>query len=319
MVSISEDENGSDCPVEGRDGELKTIALIVNRRSGHLVNSDAEEAVARLRDACGIKLIDVFEVEDDFEATCVAAHECGADVIAIAGGDGTARSVLATLSEKKCGAALLPLPLGTANILPKRLYGERSAEEILAEVGTYQPQRIDAGKFNNELFLVAAAVGFPAVMARAREAMRPGATEHPIRTAIRRARVAFKHMFAPRIRFKIRSGESASRFRASGAFFAINDSLSGFAGIEPPKTDRPVLQCIAFRLRSMWDLFGLGIEALTQGIGHSRRAKVKNGEGIVMTSRRALAVMLDGEPAFAHQHARIHVAPKAVLVLRPPE
>lgn len=314
-------QNDTSCELtpsgEDSDAPVRTVALIVNARSGQLVGTDARGAIETLKQACGIELIDVVEVGDDFEAAIAAVHECGADVIAIAGGDGTARSVLSKLSECGCPAALVPLPLGTANILPRRLYGDRDAKTILSELGTYRRGRIDAGMMNGEMFLVAAAVGFPAVMARAREAVRPGSRTHAFRSAIRRARLAIKHMLMPRIRFKMRSGHGAPRFRASGAFIAVNDSLAGFAGIEPPETEKPVLQCIAFRLRSMWDFVGLGIEALTQGLGHSRRTKVMEGESIVMTSKRALPVMLDGEPSFAHHHVRIKVAPRAVLVLRP--
>lgn len=295
------------------------VALIVNSRSGSLVEADADAAIQSLKDACRSELIDVFEVADDFEAACLAAHECGADAIAIAGGDGTARSVMQMLAKRGCRAALVPLPLGTANILPHRLYGDRDAETIMSQLENYVVDDIDAGMINGEYFIVAAAVGFPAVMGRAREAMRPGGRDHAFSTAWRRARVAFKHMLIPRIRFKMRSGKSATRFRASGAFVAINDSLSGFAGIEPPETAKPVLQCIAFRLRGMWDFFGLGIEALVRGLGQSRRTRILDGEQVVMTSRRALPVMLDGEPAFAHHHARIRVVPNAVRVLRPPE
>lgn len=297
----------------------RKVALIVNSRSGSLVGKDADAAIQSLVDACRSQLIDVFEVGSDFDAACAAAHECGADAIAIAGGDGTARSVMQMLTDRGCKSALVPLPLGTANILPHRLYGERDAETILSELESYVVTDIDAGLMNGEYFIVAAAVGFPAVMGRAREAMRPGGSRHAIRTAWRRSRVAFRHMFIRRIRFKMRSDGRPTRFRASGAFIAINDSLSGFAGVEPPETAKPVLQCIAFRLRSMWDFFGLGIEALTRGLGHSRRTRIIDGEQVVMTSHRALPVMLDGEPAFAHHHARIRVAPKAVRVLRPPE
>lgn len=306
-------------PVRENAPKRRKLALIVNSRSGSLVEEDAEAAIATLKAACRSDLIDVFEVSDDFEAACTAAHECGADAIAIAGGDGTARSVMQMLAERGCQAALVPLPLGTANILPHRLYGDRNAETILSELEDYVVDDIDAGMINGQFFIVAAAVGFPAVMGRAREAMRPGSRRDAISTAWRRTRVAFKHMFIPRIRFRMRSGGLATRFRASGAFFAINDSLSGFAGIEPPETAKPVLQCIAFRLRGMWDVFGLGIEALVRGLGHSRRTRILDGEQAVMTSRRALPVMLDGEPAFAHHHARIRVVPKAVRVLRPPE
>jgi len=295
------------------------VALIVNSRSGSLVEEDAEAAIASLKEACQSNLIDVFEVSDDFEAACAAAHECGADVIAIAGGDGTARSVMQMLAQRGCRSALVPLPLGTANILPHRLYGDRDPETILAELEDYVVGDIDAGVINGQFFIVAAAVGFPAVLGRAREAMRPGGSPNALSTTWRRTRVAFKHMFIPRIRFKMRSAGAATRFRASGAFFAINDSLSGFAGIDPPETEKPVLQCIAFRLRGMWDFFGLGIEALVRGLGQSRRTRILEGERVVMTSRRALPVMLDGEPAFAHNHARIRVVPKAVRVLRPPE
>lgn len=306
-------------PVRNDAPKRRKLALIVNSRSGSLVEEDAEAEIASLKAACRSDLIDVFEVSDDFEAACAAAHECGADAIAIAGGDGTARSVMQMLAERGCKAALVPLPLGTANILPHRLYGDRDAETILSELEDYVVDDIDAGMINGQFFIVAAAVGFPAVMGRAREAMRPGSRTDAISTAWRRTRVAFKHMLIPRIRFKMRSGGLATRFRASGAFFAINDSLAGFAGIEPPETAKPVLQCIAFRLRGMRDVFGLGIEALFRGLGQSRRTRILDGEQAVMTSRRALPVMLDGEPAFAHHHARIRVVPKAVRVLRPPE
>jgi len=96
------------------------------------------------------------------------------DAVIVLGGDGTIRSIAQMTSEK--GPALLPLPGGTMNVLPRALYGTSSWEEALQLV-LQNPSlcKLSGGKVGDKKFYISAVVGAPALWAEARES-RGGST-----------------------------------------------------------------------------------------------------------------------------------------------
>lgn len=105
--------------------------------------------------------------------TVASARETGVSrpVVIAAGGDGT----LGLAAEKTdAETVLLPMPLGTENLLARH-YGQSSrAEEVLRTLQDGNDIRIDAGDANGKLFLIVASAGFDAEVVRALHLRRTG-------------------------------------------------------------------------------------------------------------------------------------------------
>jgi diacylglycerol kinase family enzyme len=116
-----------------------------------------------------------------------AAVEAGPDLVVVLGGDGTARMV-----AEMCGPAgplVAPLSGGTLNKLGRALYGPIPWREALAaalERGA--PRWAPGGEVGGRAFYCGAMLGPPALLARAREAIRA----RELGRAWRRAVVASK-------------------------------------------------------------------------------------------------------------------------------
>ncbi|MCC5995742.1 MAG: hypothetical protein JJU18_05160 [Oceanicaulis sp.] len=282
---------------------MRRAAFIANPRK--FAGPDGSGRLSALKDACALELLGVFE-DDDPLAAARKALEAGATVLVTLGGDGTARSGAQALHEAGAGLEgpwLVPLPMGTANILPRRLYGERSCEDILAGLADAAPDRLDAGLAGNEVFLIAAAAGFPTTFARAREAMRDPRRANRLRAAFSRAGAGLAQLFGPRLRFRADGGGAVRLRQASGLMAAVEPRAGA-------------LSLMAVRLSSLADLWGVALETLVDTTretgGHVYAGQA---QALEIWSRRPVPVMLDGEPQYAGTRLRIRFAPAAIPVL----
>ncbi|MHA6288719.1 diacylglycerol/lipid kinase family protein, partial [Maricaulis sp. CAU 1757] len=236
-----------------------------------------------------------------------SAVKHGADAIAIAGGDGTIRAVAEEVARSGLHLPLLPLPLGTANLLAKRLYGDRDAFEILEEAHGYREDVVPAGILNGHLFLVAAAIGFPSLFARAREVLRDADRPTPLWDSFKRALVSFQYAFRPRVRYKLDRSHRAARQKASGIYLSIRaDDPDGF-------------DCIVVHWRHFWDLLSMPWEAMAVNESEYATTRRTRVERVVAKSSKPLSVMVDGEPIFLTEPAMIRMIPNPLAVLRPEE
>ena len=282
----------------------RRIALVTNPQSGQLLR----QAEGYIEDLCKrSSFCCVEDIHNGIDAALESALAHGATAIAIAGGDGTIRAVAEQVARSGEHLPILPLPLGTANLLARRLYGDRDTLTILEEAPGYKLDSVPAGILNGRLFLVAAAVGFPSMFARAREVLRDQERPQPLWDSFKRAAVSIRHAFNPRLRYRIDYKHRAARRRASGIYLSIRaDDPTGF-------------DCIAVHWRHFSDLLGMPWEAMAvheSEFATTRRLRV---ERLVAHSRKALPVMVDGEPFFVPDTARIRMIPHPLAVLRPEE
>ncbi len=106
----------------------RDIWLITNESSG----SVREEVLADLHEACENSDLCIagrttFPREDI--PTAEQLDEQGIDTVVALGGDGTINAVVASLAGWK--GAVLPLPGGTQNLMPKRLHGDAEVGEVV--------------------------------------------------------------------------------------------------------------------------------------------------------------------------------------------
>ncbi|WP_323762558.1 diacylglycerol/lipid kinase family protein [Maricaulis sp.] len=288
---------------------MKRIAIVMNPRSGTLARS-GDGLVEALRDHPSVCRID--DLVEGGDGALTAAMDSEADAIAIAGGDGTIRAVTEQALDANCRLPLIPLPLGTANLLPRALYGDRDALTILDEVDGYDRHDLAAGSLDGNLFLIAAAIGFPTALARARESLRDDSRRHPLSGALRGTAAALGQAFRPRLSCRF-DGRKVSG-RASGLYVTLaTDPL------HETLTDTPDARFAAVLTswRHIGDMAAAPVDTLTRTDNPDARTRPACFDTAEIRSRKPLAAMVDGEPLTLGRLARITRLPDPVTVLKP--
>ena len=140
----------------------KKIQLILNGKAG---GNDAFRTAIVQQWAVGHR-IKVRVTRKEGDARRFAAEAGDADLLIVAGGDGTLNELVHGLMDlpKAARPALGVLPLGTANDFASGCGIPRDPEQALALCLEGQPVAIDVGKANEHWFLNAASVGFGAAV-----------------------------------------------------------------------------------------------------------------------------------------------------------
>jgi len=140
----------------------KKIQLILN---GKAAGNDAFRTAIVQQRAVGHR-IKVRVTRKEGDARRFAAEAGDADLLIVAGGDGTLNELVHGLMDlpKAARPALGVLPLGTANDFASGCGIPRDPEQALALCLEGQPVAIDVGKANEHWFLNAASVGFGAAV-----------------------------------------------------------------------------------------------------------------------------------------------------------
>jgi diacylglycerol kinase family enzyme len=136
--------------------------LLVNPRSGTDSPSPDE-----LRDAARARGVDVHFLEQGEDPAEVAGAS-GADVLGVAGGDGSLAAVAAVALERE--APFVCIPFGTRNHFARDLGLDRDDPlGALAAFEDGEERRIDVGRVNDRLFLNNVSLGLYALLVHRRE------------------------------------------------------------------------------------------------------------------------------------------------------
>lgn len=279
-----------------------TPAFIVNPSSRALDGADDE--VERLRRLCPVDLVGVFRDSDPCKASREALHH-GADTLITLGGDGTAQAAAQAIHDAEGQARLVALPMGTANLLPRRLYSTRSSDEILSGLCDLEAHTLPGGVSGGDVFLIAAAAGFPTTFARARETARDTDRKHRLRTALRRASLGFSQMFSSRLRFAADGAQGETLSKASGLMLWVEDGAECF-------------EFTAVNVHNLGELAGLALEALNEELRTDDRLLVRQASEVRLESSHAISCMLDGEPRTCGHTLAFSFHPALIPVLRWP-
>jgi diacylglycerol kinase family enzyme len=235
-----------------------------------------------------------------------AAVDRGPDLLIILAGDGTARAACELAGAN--GPLVAPLPGGTMNMLPKALYGARDWKTALTDSLTAGVVRdVSGGEIEGRRFYVGAMLGWPALLARVREAAR----EHQVKLALYRSRVAWRRAFTGHVRFCLDDG-APQKAEALALLCPL---------VSKRMQDDVALEVAALNAHGLTDVVRLGIRAMAGDalgdwredpavtLGDCRQARA--------WARGDLPVYLDGEPVRMSTHVRISFQPKAFRTLAP--
>ena len=98
----------------------------------------------------GFRAVSIDQV-DDLKRTVKHERETGGrpPIVVSVGGDGTLSLVA---SHTDCDTPLLPMPMGTENLLARHFGHTNDAESVLQTIRTGRQTQIDAGTANGRLF-----------------------------------------------------------------------------------------------------------------------------------------------------------------------
>jgi diacylglycerol kinase (ATP) len=242
----------------------------------------------------------------------VAEAESAVDCIVAAGGDGTLNEVLNGLADPS-GTALVPLALGTANMLAGALGVPRDPAALAAVIERGHVRRIDLGLVGASRFLGVAGVGFDAMVTEAVRRTRRGALGYPgYALPILRTIAGYR---PPRLHVRLDGGE------AHTCGFAIVAKLRNYGGLfavtPDAEPDSGKLHICMFRDAS--------IPGLARIVLPARRGTLAARSDCVVASAERIAIEADGDPvavqldgdAWGTTPIEVTLAPRVVPMLVP--
>jgi diacylglycerol kinase family enzyme len=285
--------------------KIRRIEVVANPASGS-VGPDCMEASARIFAEFGMTANIQAPEPSGIPDALRKAVDAAPDLIVILAGDGTARSAAALVGPD--GPLLAPLPGGTMNMLPHALYGVvdwKTALGLMLEQGVVRP--VSGGEVDGRPFYVAAILGAPALFAYAREAARAGRLDR----ALARGKVALRHVFSSRLRFRLGDDEPTKAPALTLMCPLVSRAME----------EETALEAICLNYKSAADGFRLGLRAVVSDyIGDWRQdptvsiRRIRKGQ---VWAGRGVPAVLDGEPLTLPERFDIRFDPVAFRVLAP--
>ncbi len=277
-------------------GADMTVGVVLNRDAGGVGDASPEEVLSALQRTDGLRFAtaDAVPAKELFDAMQEAvSHDINA--LVVAGGDGTMRTA-ASITDSR-DIPLAPLPFGTMNLLAKRLFGDREPAAILAELPAARAIDVPGGEIDGHRFFLSAAVGFPAPVAQAREALRRGAAG--VASAVDAAAAALRKTGRPAISYdmKGREGRAAGLLACVGAIDALFAQDVAWASAES-------FEVATAQFASVSDLANLGFRAVVASWREDPSVDVCHATEVRLNAMEG-GVVLDGEPFFVDAPATL--------------
>ena len=276
--------------------QYKKALILFNEKAGSVSAADGEKLIEAVK-AAGIEQFAILGPEKMSPQLFARAMEF--DVAIVLGGDGTARRAAELMPRD--GPPLILLPGGTLNVLAHALYGELAWPEALkAALERGVVRRLPAGKANGIPFFVGALFGSPAILARAREAVREGR----FISAFNGLRHYMKRSFSHRLR----AGCDGKRLRKAEAVGVLCGAFNGQVGGEG-------LEWVRFDAKNTIDLARFSLKGLSQAWREDKTVEIGGCVRGQIYSPGVIPAALDGEPRTFLSSVRITYDPKGPRVL----
>ena len=280
----------------GAPRTFKRALILFNEKAGSLSAGDGEKLIEAVK-AAGIENFKLLGPEKMTPQVFARARDF--DVMIVLGGDGTARAAAELMPRD--GPPLMLLAGGTLNVLPRALYGDLAWPAALAaalERGVVR--RLPMGKANGVPFFVGALFGAPAILARAREAVREGRFV----AAWRGLRHYMQRSFARRLH----AGCDGKRLRRSEAIAVLCGAFTGELSADG-------LEWVRFDAKGPSDIARLGLKALSQAWREDKTVEICACSRGQIYSPGVIPASLDGEPRTFLSSVRISYDAKGPRVL----
>ena len=150
--------------------KFNKVLIVYNHNSGKQLFASmfarVNEIYKRLKSILGAKRTDIIDIKkfadlDDI-AERVAVEQV--DWVIIAGGDGTIRSLIEKLANKKCFPYISVFPAGTVNLVAKELLMSDEPEKWVKRVSKGIVTPVYLGRTNGHVFLTVTGIGFDSLV-----------------------------------------------------------------------------------------------------------------------------------------------------------
>lgn len=279
---------------------FRNIFVILNTRAGTVLSTGVQTLTEGLRSRLSqASCVENYKVHpttpQDLDEGIEQAIASGADLVLVAGGDGTVASVAAKLLPTNI--ALGPLPLGTMNLFAKDLGIPLHWSDAVDSLVQGLPARVDVGDVNGRLFLNRCSIGF---YSRVIEKWRHTRGLSRFLRTLQFMQLAARHWFQHRRAFmRCSVGGEMVPHPPAHSIFVVNNPYHDVPGIIP---SRPALNTgklgvyISYHQR-FWERFRLYMRAL---IGHwvqdEQMLCLEDREVRLSTPQRnAYQLVVDGE------------------------
>jgi diacylglycerol kinase family enzyme len=286
-------------PIAGR-GRGRVVAKRLERE----LTTTGYRALAILDRPSSIKLTDE-------QRSAVAAISIG--------GDGTLRGVVELLLDQGATAPLLPVPMGTANLMGRHLGVQQwSAWDLCAAVRATLRQKqvihLDAARANGKLFLLMAGVGIDAQVVHLLDQMRRGPID--ITSYVLPAALTLVNYNFPAITVAVDGKRVVEDTPAIAMIGNVKEYGTGFPILTRARPDDGLLDICIIPCHDRRDL--AEVLMLVATAEHTLREDVVyvNGKSIRVDSAAPVPVQLDGDSA-GYTPLQIDMLPERVPFLVP--
>ena len=294
---------------------MRTLALIVNARSGAGHGRGAAERLVGLYRAAGIEAALHLAKGGDIEELAKRAVAAGAERVVAAGGDGTVSTVAGALAGSP--SALGVIPLGTLNHFARDLGIPLDVAAAVVTTLEGRERLIDAAEVNGRLFLNNSSIGlYPAMVhRRTQQQRRLGRGKWPAmlwaaHTVLRR------HPF-----MDLTLAVDGARHRRRTPFVFVGNNVYEMEGFDigrRTQLDAGLLSVYLTQRVGRRRLLGLALRALAGRIKQARDFEATTAARLRIDSRhKRLLVSTDGEVASFDLPLEYRIRPRALRVLAP--
>ena len=248
----------------------------------------------------------------------ISPHQAADAVIAI-GGDGTLRSVVNLLfSANDQGPPVLPVPMGTANLMGRHLGIDWSARgmtrAVIETIRRRKIVRLDAGRANGKLFLLMAGVGIDAQIVHLLDRVRRGPIDFT--SYLLPAAMTFAGYTFPPITVKVDGQTILKKTPAIAMVGNVKEYGIGLPILTEAVADDGLLDICVMPCRDRLELIEILMHVAAGEHALRESAIYLRGKTAHITSVEPVAVQIDGDSA-AFTPLEIEVLPGRVPFLVP--
>ena len=256
-------------------------------------------------------------VDDAGGSMARAAVAAGADVVVVAGGDGTVRVVCSEMAGT--GVPVGVIPAGTGNLLARNLNIPLLRDDAIATVLTGQNRAIDAVKVSGDSleptrFVVMAGIGLDAaIMDGAPDALKAsiGWPAYVVAGA--------RYLRYPAVRLDIRvdGGEPVRRRARTVLIGNVGFLQAGIPLLPDARIDDGVIDVVVVAPRQLFGWLSLALRVMARQRRTDERLDRFTGRSVVLSAAHATPRQLDGDTVGAGTELRAEVEP-GILIVRVP-
>ena len=292
------------------------VRAIINRAGGSASDEATNEIATLLAKAGADAQVEAFAPDDLAKAIGDAAKGAGADVVAVAGGDGTLGTAAAALAGT--GRPLGILPLGTLNHFARDAGIPTDLPGAVDAIVNGAPRQVDIAEVNGRVFVNNSAVGLYPHMVRLREAQQERGRSK--RLAMLSASLAALRTFRKH-RLRIATPDSDVPVETPLLFVGNNRyQFDLFALGRRERIDGGELCLYAVRAHNRARLLWAGLRGLFGRLDQQRDfVTLYVPEAEISSDRAALTVATDGEQQPMETPLSYRIRPRALTIMAPRE